>query len=131
MPAWRVVRGCNLLEHLSARGPRAPLSTFCALAVLGLLALIFYFDWCRHQGGATSLGLGLALALLAIYNWAQPLGNWFLYPMIRRSPAAPSAPRDLTVDAFVTAYKEPVALIERSLRAACEMRGEPSHLASG
>jgi cellulose synthase (UDP-forming) len=94
------------------------------LVVLGIIALIYYFSWWRVPGRIISPWLTLALVLATIYNWTQLAGNWLLYLAARRRPAPPPPPKGLTIDVFVTAYNEPYALIERSLAAACAMRGD-------
>src|SRR5512145_158351 len=94
------------------------------LVALGITALIVYFSWWGHGGRISSPWLALALLLAAIYNWVQLLGNWLLYLAARHRPEPTQLLGQVTVDVFVTACGEEHALIERSLAAACAMRGE-------
>ena len=93
-----------------------------ALVALGVISLLVYFSWWRGGGRIASPWLGMMLTLASLYSWTQILGVWTLYLAARRRPSPPP-PGELTIDVFVTACKEPLALIERSLAAACAMRG--------
>jgi len=93
------------------------------LIALGVLAMFYYFSWWRKPGRFISPWLVGALVFAAAYNWAQLVGNWLLYLTARRRPPPPIRPEGLTVDVFVPACREPYALVERSLAAACAMRG--------
>jgi cellulose synthase (UDP-forming) len=64
--------------------------------------------------------LVLALAFVA----AQLLGNWLLYLVACTRRAPPRQAHHLTTDVFVTACGEPVAIVERALRAAVALEGE-------
>lgn len=94
------------------------------LVGLGIVALGYYLSWWFIDGRifqAPWLFLFLVFALL--YAGTQVIGNWILY-LAARAPLSIVPPRtDLTVDVFVTAYREPYAMIERSLSAACTMQG--------
>jgi cellulose synthase (UDP-forming) len=94
------------------------------LIVLGLFALAYYFEWWYHAGRFLSPALAFALALAALYNWVQLVGNWMLYLAAHRRLPPEPASKDWTVDVFVTVCKEPYALIEQSLTAAHAMRGK-------
>ncbi|HSM57576.1 MAG TPA: cellulose synthase catalytic subunit [Candidatus Sulfomarinibacteraceae bacterium] len=59
-----------------------------------------------------------------LYSGAQLVGIWILSLAARRAADPPPPDPDLTIDVFVTACGEPPALVERSLAAACAMRGE-------
>lgn len=60
----------------------------------------------------------------AIYATVQIVGNWTLYLVARHPEPAPPRPAGVSVDVFVTCYKEPCELVERTLTAACNMRGD-------
>lgn len=94
------------------------------LVGMGIIALGYYLSWWFIDGyifQAPWLFIFLVVALF--YAGTQIFGNWVLY-LAARSPQPPEPPpTDLTVDVYVTAYREPYAMIERSLTAACAMRG--------
>jgi cellulose synthase (UDP-forming) len=94
------------------------------LVVIGILALLNYLSWWWLESRIFSPLLLVALVLATIYNFAQLVGNWLLYLAARRRSGPPPLTRPLSVDVFVTAFKEPPALVERALAAACSMRGE-------
>jgi cellulose synthase (UDP-forming) len=95
-----------------------------ALVVLGVLALVYYLSWWSSPGRYIHPWAAAPLALAAFYNFAHLVGSWILYCKARSRSAPPPPPADLTVDVMVTACREPVELIERSLSAACAVRGE-------
>lgn len=89
------------------------------IILIGFVALASYYRW--WLGDRMRFILLLPIALWTV---PQLAGEWTLYlaSSRRRSPphAGDCAP---TVDVFVTAFNEPYALVERSLRAACAMTG--------
>ena len=93
------------------------------LVLLGLIAVGYYFSWWWHAGRFASPWLALALAVAALYNLTQVLGQWTLYLAARRRSAPPPRPAQLSVDIFVTACREPLHLVERCLTAAVAVRG--------
>jgi cellulose synthase (UDP-forming) len=92
----------------------------------GLVATVYYFAWWGEGGRIESPLLALALLAAGAYHWAQILGCWTLYLAARRKapPPEPSSHGKITVDVFVTAYREPYPLVERALLAATRIRGE-------
>ncbi len=92
------------------------LRVFIAIA---FVALLYYYTWWRSAGILVSL----SLAFTAVWALIQLAGSWLLYLNARQYSAPPNAIDRPTVDVFVTAYHEPYSLIQRSLSAACAMRG--------
>lgn len=69
------------------------------------------------------LALGFVCALF--YGGVQILASWIIYLGTHHRPKIEvERPEELTVDVFVTACREDYTLIEQSLLACCEMRGE-------
>lgn len=93
------------------------------LVVGGGTALGYYFSWWFVDGRLSSPLMWAWLLGAVLYAGVQVLGNWILYLVARQPEAAPNPPGDLTVDVFVTAYREPYAMIEDTLAAVCTMRG--------
>ncbi|MDQ4077919.1 MAG: glycosyltransferase [Chloroflexota bacterium] len=94
------------------------------LVVVGFFALGYYFNWWwGFPGRIASPWVVLGLLLGVLYTIPQILGTWFLYLVANRHPRLPQPLDDLTVDVFVTACDEPYPLIQRTLKAACTMRG--------
>jgi cellulose synthase (UDP-forming) len=91
---------------------------------VGIIALIYYFSWWFADDRLRSAWMVLFFVCAVAYGGIQMVGNWLLYILARLPAAPPAAPPGLTVDVFVTAYREPYAMIERSLCAAVAMRGE-------
>ena|GEM_PF-1239094 len=89
----------------------------------GCIALGYYFSWWFVGDRLNSLLMWAWLIGAVLYAGVQVLGNWILYLVARQAEEAPKPSGDLTVDVFVTAYREPYAMIERTLAAACAMRG--------
>lgn len=106
-----------------SRNERLGTLVLYVLVALGALALLYYYRWWSGPNRIVSPWLTAALVLAALYNWSQLVGNWLLYLAARRRPAPLPPPKGLTVDVFVTVYKEPYALVERAVQAACAMRG--------
>lgn len=94
------------------------------LVIIGSGALYFYYSWWFQQDRLTSVWLVLGFVTAVAYGGVQILGNWLIYLATHHRFAKPSSPAtSLTVDVFVTAYRENPALIERCLKAACAMQG--------
>lgn len=97
--------------------------------VSGTLAFVYYLSWWFEES-TRSVDLWRALVLLFMlicaiaYGGIQLLGNWYLYLVARRPAGRLSPPHNLSVDVFVTAYREPFEMIKKTLEAACAMRGE-------
>lgn len=92
------------------------------LVALGFLAAGYFFSWWFIDFRSNSVWIWLWFVLAVTYAGVQIIGNWILY-LAAREPAKAPPPPALTVDVFVTAYREPYAMIERVLVAACGMRG--------
>ena len=94
------------------------------LVLAGLAASVFYFSWWTAADLSTSPWLATLLVCAGFFYWSQLLSSWWVYLAARRGREAPphEAVSSLTVDVFVTAYNESVALVEKSLRAAVAMR---------
>lgn len=93
------------------------------LIILGLGSLLYYYSWWGRFHGWELLWWIPVFAFAFFYTHAQVLGSWLLYLFARLPLLAKSAPSDLTVDIFVTAYHEPYELVKRTLTAACAMKG--------
>ncbi|MEO8285653.1 MAG: glycosyltransferase [Chloroflexota bacterium] len=110
-------------SHSEFRSDSQPIAwVLRVLVALGILALLYYYSWWSDPGRITSPWRVLMLTLTFAYCTVQLVGNWLLYLFARRRQSHPQAPDGLTVDVFVTAYREPVDLVARSLSAACRMR---------
>jgi cellulose synthase/poly-beta-1,6-N-acetylglucosamine synthase-like glycosyltransferase len=114
-------RAAMTVRALSIAAPRPRRAwTLYFLLAAGLAALGHYYYWWFGTDRAWFI---VALPILP-WTLTQLVGDWFLYLASGRPqcplPAGDSRP---TVDVFVTACREPYALIERSLRAACAMKG--------
>jgi len=108
----------------------SPNTLSCTLSMsAGIIALIYYVSW---WVSALSVGtfpqfmyiLGLLVALL--YTGTQFLGPWIIYMAAcwhKNEQPEPLAEMP-SVDVFIPIYKESYAIVERTLRAACEMKGE-------
>jgi cellulose synthase/poly-beta-1,6-N-acetylglucosamine synthase-like glycosyltransferase len=90
----------------------------------GFFAALFYFGWWFEQGRLASPVHLLVLFLALLYTGMQMVGNWVLYLFAHRSNPAFDPPVGLTVDVFVTACRDPFELVEKSLTAACALRGD-------
>jgi cellulose synthase (UDP-forming) len=94
------------------------------LVALGFAALLYYISWWFEDRRLYSPWLILMLALALLFSTIQFLGNWVLY-LAARHPTAPPAPSDeLSVDVFVTVCGEPIALVRKTVTAACALRGK-------
>lgn len=96
------------------------------LIISGIGALVFYYSWWFTHGASYSPWILILFPAALAYGVVQMLGNWLLYLQAgRRSYDPPdSNGLNLTVDVFVTACGESLDLVERSLAAACAMKGE-------
>ena len=93
---------------------------------LGFMALLFYFSWWMVDGRYRSPWLLILLFLAMSYAGMQMAGNWLLYLFAHRCNHTQPWPEGLTVDVFVTAYHDPLSMVQRTLAAACALRGEHS-----
>jgi len=95
------------------------------LVMLGVITMIYYFSWWFEAGRLLSPVLILWFIAAIIYNTFQVLSVWVIYLAAHRRPQRFRAPvNNFTVDVFITACGEDHALVERSLKGACRMRGE-------
>ena len=94
------------------------------LVLLGAIALFFYHSWWFFDGRLTEPALALAFVVSLVFSTVQLVGSWILYLGTHRG-AQVQAGGDvsLTVDVFVTACGEELDLVNRTLEAACNMRG--------
>jgi cellulose synthase (UDP-forming) len=95
------------------------------LVILGVISLVYYYSW-WSAADRISVWSAIAFILALSYGLIQLVGNWLLYLATHyRDLTYPRVPvKELTVDVFITAYKEDPALVERALRAASNMSGE-------
>lgn len=96
----------------------------CVPIVAGTLALGYYLTWWLTAGRLTSTWLVLLLILALTFAVAQCVGSWLLYLAACTHVAAPRQPYHPSVDVFVTACGEPLAMVERTLLAAVALEGE-------
>ena len=94
------------------------------LFIIGLLSIIYYLSWWFFEGRLRSPFLLFLFVAAFIYLGIQIVCNWVLYLLARHPQPAQSTPEGLTVDVFITAYLEPYEMIERTLKAACALRGQ-------
>ena len=93
-------------------------ATLIVLVIISLAAGVSYFSWWWYAPiGGSKL---LMVASLA-FHIAQVFIPWGIWLKARVRPDTIQAP-SITVDVFVVAYKEPVELVEKTLRAAVEIR---------
>lgn len=94
------------------------------LVILGVIALVYYYSWWFTK--PVSIWSLFALLLALTYGLIQLVGNWLLYLATHyRDLTYPRIPANkFTVDVFITAYHEDHALVERALRAACNLSEE-------
>ena len=89
----------------------------------GFIALAYYFSWWFVDGRLRSPVLVIFFVFALLYSGTQLAGNWILYLAARKAEEPPQPPENLSVDVFVTACKESFGMIEKTLAAACQMRG--------
>ncbi len=95
------------------------------LVMLGLLALLYYFNWWFQADRLLSPLFILWFIAAIIYSTFQVLGIWAIYLAAHRRLQRFRGPvNNLSVDVFITACGEEHALVKRSLKGACRMRGE-------
>ena len=91
---------------------------------IGLLALLAYIGWWLGKGLSTSQWLLIPFIAVLTYTSIQMVGNWILYLAVHRKAKQLHAGNcELSVDVYITACGEDLALVERALRAACAMHG--------
>lgn len=94
------------------------------LVVVGIAALIFYFSWWITPSRLTSPWYLFCLLVALAYGFFQMLSNWLLYLATHHRPKPPlTGKRKFSVDVFVTACGEDIAMVSKCLAAACTMRG--------
>ena len=105
-------------------GNRWNIWTIRLTVVLGAIAMGYYFSWWFANDRLDSIWMASVFICAVVYTSIQMAGNWLLY-LLARTPANPTPPPPgLSVDVFVTAYREPYAMIERTLTAAVGLHGE-------
>ena len=90
---------------------------------IGVAALLYYFSWWFVDRRLASPWYLFVMVLAVFYSGMQLVGNWLLFLVARHPDPPPAPPAGLSVDVFVTSCGEAHRLIERSLAAACNMRG--------
>ncbi len=92
--------------------------TLRVLTLGAIAAAALYFTWWfeRPFGWVTDV---IFFGVLAFHT-AQVFTPWWLLLKAARRPT--TEPPPVSVDVFVTAYREPAALVQRTLRAAVDMR---------
>ena len=93
------------------------------LAANGIVAIIYFLSWWGGDYRLRSPLLLLILAAAMTYIGCQMAGSWILNLAAQRAPAPPAPPAGRSVDVFVTAYREPIALVREALTAALAMHG--------
>lgn len=117
------------MSHQSAEKDQSPNNPWTVwllrlLVLCGVASLFYYFSWWLEGDRWRSPLLWVVLVCAILYSDAQLVGIWLLSLAARRAEEPPPPNPDLTIDVFVTACGEPPNLVERSLAAACAMRGE-------
>jgi cellulose synthase (UDP-forming) len=97
--------------------------TMRILAFLGIVTLLTYFEWWFEGWKIANPLLAITFVGAVICALPQLLGTWFLYLKVRPLPVPTMPISRLSVDVFVTAYKEPLPLVRRALKAAYAIRG--------
>ena len=94
------------------------------LVIIGVVTLGYYYSWWFLDGRLSSPLLLLGLAIGLSYGFLQILGSWLLYLAThRRTNEVKPLNEALTTDVFITACGEDYSMIERSLTAACNLKG--------
>lgn len=95
------------------------------LVLIGFGTLLFYYNWWLEDVRYLSAWLYLLFPIAFAYSSIQIFGNWVLYLATHHRHLPPAdLLNPLSVDVYVTAYKEDPKLIERCLSAAVAMRGD-------
>lgn len=120
----RFVKATPIQNKDRDRGLRMQALVLYFLIGLGALSMYYYFSWWQFHGNLFFLAYILVLVLAVLYVATQIVGNWILFIAARQPKHyAFTSQADLSVDVFITAFHEPYAMIENTLRAACDMRG--------
>ena len=86
-------------------------------------ASLYYFSWWGFNQRYTSPLLLLIFVVMALYVSAQAYGVWYIYLRAEYPQSeVPSSTQMPTVDIFLPTYKEPLPLVEKTLRAVLEIR---------
>jgi hypothetical protein len=110
--------------HVSMKQTHWTRSGIFLSVILGLAALLYYFSWWFQDGRLRSPAYILWFAAAAVFSLFQVLFIWRIDLATFDHPTRSDAPAVVpTVDVFVTACGEPYAIIERTVTAACGMRG--------
>jgi cellulose synthase/poly-beta-1,6-N-acetylglucosamine synthase-like glycosyltransferase len=94
------------------------------LGIGSVLAILYYVRWWATDERLQSPLLLLVLGAALVYIVCQMVGSWVLNLAARFAPPPPAPSPKLTVDVFVTAYREPLEMVRHALAAAMAMRGE-------
>ena len=92
--------------------------------LIGFLALVYYFSWWLIDDRLQSPWIVILFVFAALYAGTQLVGNWMLYLFVHPPIKALPWPERLTIDVFVTVCNESHDLVERTLSAASNMKGE-------
>jgi cellulose synthase (UDP-forming) len=93
------------------------------MIVAGFGTFFNYLSWWFSDGRLASPWIALLFCAAMLYAGLQIIGVWILYLFAENNSPPSSWPDGLTIDVFVTAYREPYDLIEKTLTSACAMRG--------
>ncbi|MEM7034935.1 MAG: cellulose synthase catalytic subunit [Chloroflexota bacterium] len=94
------------------------------LIFIGLIALANYYSWWLRDDRLASPLLAVGFITALIYGICQLVSSWAVYlGAQRRKVKRHKTPNDITIDVFLTVYKEDPVMIERTLSAACAMQG--------
>jgi cellulose synthase (UDP-forming) len=93
------------------------------LGAAGMLAILYFISWWADDERYRSPWLLMVLGAALVYIACQMVGSWLLNLAARFAPPPPAPDPNLTVDVFVTAYREPLELVRHALAAAMAMRG--------
>ena len=98
------------------------------LVCTGVAVFVFYCSWWFQYGHWRSISLLLAFLVAFTYGSIQIVGSWLLYLATHRRYFRPlwrNQAQSFTIDVFVTACGEELHLVDRALKAACDMNGDP------
>jgi cellulose synthase (UDP-forming) len=95
-----------------------------SVVILGFVALIYYFSWWSYESRLSSPAYALWFFAALLFTIFQLLCVWAIdLAAFRRPQNRRASVNHLTTDVFLTTCGEPYDLVERSLSAACNMRG--------